>query len=191
MLLSVVYSLLFLAATVSALFVVFSRHAVYSALYLVVMMIAIAGIFILIDAQLAAFLQIIVYAGAIMVLFLFVIMLLNLGPSPPLPARMRWVRRIGACLVALLVIQLALLVVRYADVIAFQPGERSTASIGEVALSLLTRYLYAFEMTSVLILVAVIGAMVLARKSVVSEARDSPRTPRVSPNRPQEKPPAR
>ena len=174
----VVYTFFFALAVISALLVVFSRHAVYSALFLVITMISIAGIFILINAQLAAFLQIIVYAGAIMVLFLFVIMLLNLGASPELPMKTRFIRRAGTAMLATLLIQLIILGVKYSNVKYSSPGEtgfklKETATINDVALNLLTRYLYAFEMTSIMILVAVIGAMALARKSIMREPERS------------------
>jgi len=176
---NLIYYLFFALTLGSALMVVFLRHAVYSALSLVVTMVSIAGIFILINAQLAAFFQILVYAGAIMVLFLFVIMLLNLRHSPPMPGVTRSIRRAGAVLLGVLLIQLLILGVRSGatSMIAEQAKAATTASgkapegatITEVALILLTDYLYAFEMTSVLLLVAVIGAMVLARRSISGE----------------------
>ncbi|MBI1784096.1 NADH-quinone oxidoreductase subunit J [Candidatus Sumerlaeota bacterium] len=169
----VVYTFFFALAVISALLVVFSRHAVYSALFLVVTMISIAGIFILINAQLAAFLQIIVYAGAIMVLFLFVIMLLNLGVSPELPMKTRFIRRAGAAMLATLLVQLIILGVKYSGAESAHFELNETATINDVALNLLTRYLYAFEMTSIMILVAVIGAMALARKSILREPERS------------------
>lgn len=157
-----IYGLLFALTLGSAVMVVFSRHAVHSALYLVVTMISIAGIFVFINAQLAAVLQVLVYAGAIMVLFLFVVMLLNLGQTGEAPRATRMVRRVGGPVAIVFAIQLLVLAVRYGGEMEFAEPSGGTLSIGEVALVLLTKYLYAFEMTSVMLLVAIVGAMALA-----------------------------
>ncbi len=162
----IAYTLFFTLTVISALMVVFSRHAVYSALYLVVTMVSIAGIFILINAQLAAFLQILVYAGAIMVLFLFVIMLLNLGRWGDPPVSTSFIRRFGGAFLIVFLVQLAILAIKFGGGPKLAEENARTATISEVALLLLTRYLYAFEMTSLLLLIAVVGAMVLARKSI-------------------------
>ena len=169
---ALIYSLLFGLTLVSALLVVFSRHAVYSALYLVASMISMAGIFILINAQLAAVLQVLVYAGAIMVLFIFVIMLLNIRFFAEPPLETRFVRRLGAVLFVVFLIQAVILMIRFGAV-EFGSGADSspmlaeTVSITDVAMVLLTQYIYAFEITSVLLLVSVVGAMVLARPSII------------------------
>lgn len=167
--LEAVYIFFFALTVLTALLVVFSRHAVHAALFLIVMMISIAGIFVLINAQLAAFLQIIVYAGAIMVLFLFVIMLLNLRHSPPPPIQTRNIRRFGVLAFVALLAQVSVLIIRFSGAEKMNVVENETASMGEVALFLLTRYLYAFEITSVLILVAIVGAMALARRGILIE----------------------
>jgi len=160
------YSTLFALTLLSAFLVVFSRHAVHSALFLVITMISIAGIFILINAQLAAVLQVLVYAGAIMMLFLFVIMLLNLREENEPPVATRNVRRIAIVFFVIFMIQASMLVLRFAGDIGFDPEAAGTVEARDVALVLMTRYLYAFEMTSVMLLIAVIGAMTLARKHV-------------------------
>lgn len=162
------YSLLFALALLSAVLVVFSTHTVYSALSLVMTMISIAGIFILINAQFAAVLQILVYAGAIMMLFLFVVMLLNLRQEDAPPAATRNVRRIAAVMLAALLVQGSMVVLKFAGNVKFDPEQAGTVTTREVSLVLLTKYLYAFEMTSIMLLVAVIGAMALARKQIHS-----------------------
>jgi NADH-quinone oxidoreductase subunit J len=169
------YSILFAMALLSAVLVVFSTHTVYSALYLVVTMISIAGIFILINAQLAAVLQILVYAGAIMMLFLFVIMLLNLKTEDEPPAVTRNVRRIAALMFVVLLIQGSIVAIRFAGDVSFDPAQAGTVTTRDVALVLMTRYLYAFEMTSVMLLIAVIGAMTLARRHVFPGAASARR----------------
>lgn len=163
-----IYGLLFAVTVLAALMVVFSRNAVYSALYLVAVMISIAGIFIMINAQLPAVLQVLVYAGAIMVLFVFVIMLLNLGEKGEPPLATRFVRRIGGVLFLAFLTQAIVLVVKFGGAVEFTKMETEALGIGPVAMTLLTRYLYAFEMTSVMLLVAVIGAMALARRHLFS-----------------------
>lgn len=172
--LELTYGLLFAITVLASVMVVLSRHAVYSALYLVTAMISIAGIFILINAQLAAVLQILVYAGAIMVLFLFVIMLLNLGHMGEPPIATRFVRRLAAPLFLILLLQVIILAVKYGGELKVNiADENHGASVGEVAMILLTRYLYAFEMTSVMLLIAVVGAMTLARRKLVAAAPES------------------
>lgn len=163
-----VYGLLFAVTVLAALMVVFSRHAVFSAMYLIAVMISIAGIFIMINAQLPAVLQVLVYAGAIMVLFLFVIMLLNLGRKGEPPLSTRFVRRFGSVLFLAFMVQAIVLVVRFGGAIEFGEADTEALGIGPVAMTLLTRYLYAFEMTSVMLLVSVIGAMALARRRLFS-----------------------
>lgn len=163
-LIQLIYGLLFVMALFSALMLVLSPHAVYSALYLVLTMTAIAGLFVLMNAQLAAAFQIIVYAGAIMVLFLFVIMLLRIGREEPPPPALRRVRLVGLILTMTLVVQLvaALTQLRLPADLTLDgaPGNQ----IREVARLALTNYIYAFEATSILLLAAVIGAVSLARR---------------------------
>lgn len=163
--LEALYALFFFVALASALLVVFSRHAVHSALFLVVAMGAIAAIFVLINAQLAAALQILVYAGAIMVVFLFVIMLLNVHESPDPPRETRKVRAIGAAFFGVLAIQLLVLAMK-AGASGFPGDPAATPTLRDVAVHIFTKYFYAFEMTAALLLIATVGAMVLGRRSI-------------------------
>lgn len=167
MLVEIIYILLTVLALFATLMVVLSGHAVYSALYLVVTMIAIAGLFVMMNAQLAAALQVIVYAGAIMVLFLFVIMLLALGRSGRLPMRTRALRLFGLAFGLALLLQLGAGVIYLMGGRAYSPQQFQAVHLQEVTRILITDYLYAFEMTSVLLLIAVIGAIVLARRRLV------------------------
>ena len=149
---------------VAALGVVLHPNPVKSALFLVVTLFLLAVVFVLLEAHMIAALQIIVYAGAIMVLFLFVIMLLNLQIDDPERGRRRLVLRglawAGGILLA---VELAILT-RRAPL-----GDVGTAPAGyggaeAVAKSLFTDFLPPFELTSILLLVAVVGAVVLAQK---------------------------
>jgi NADH-quinone oxidoreductase subunit J len=168
------YACVVVVALFSAMMVVLSPHAIHSALYLVLTMVSIAALFVLMNAQLAAALQIIVYAGAIMVLFLFVIMLLNPGRQRPPRIRARFSRWLGVALAGAFVVQMMAMLAMYTGaegVAADAVPLASSISIEEVARLLLTDYIYAFEMTSVLLLIAVVGAIVLARRQT-GEAPD-------------------
>jgi NADH-quinone oxidoreductase subunit J len=147
----------------SALGVILSRNPVRSAMCLVTTLFFLAVLFILLDAHLVGALQVVVYAGAIMVLFLFVIMLLNLQTDPRDEGRP--IQRAGAWLTALFV--LATLVVAVTR--GSTPGSTRALPAGfgtTTALSdrLFTHFLLPFEITSILLLVAIVGAVVLARR---------------------------
>lgn len=146
----------------SALTVILHRNPVYSALALVVALFQIAVVFVALDAHLIALLQIIVYAGAIVVLFLFVIMLLSLEPDVPHPGRYG-MRAAGMTLAAVLGIELgaATLLPGATSDAPLPAGYGSTQMVAE---RLFTAHLLPFELTSVLLLVAVVGAVVMARR---------------------------
>jgi NADH-quinone oxidoreductase subunit J len=153
-------------ALVSGALVVFQKHPLRSALWLIVNFFAVAGIYLLAHAEFIAAIQVIVYAGAIMVLFLFVIMLLNIRQpeeSPPIPY-------IGQKLVGLVLAGFTGLILIYGVTHAaltsgkaMAPGLGNTESIAQ---SLFTSYLLPFEVTSVLLLVAIVGAVVLAKSKL-------------------------
>jgi NADH-quinone oxidoreductase subunit J len=163
----VIFTGLALVAALAAMLVVVQRHAVYSALFLVITMGALAGIYILLEAQFVWIVQVIVYAGAIMVLFLFVIMLLDIrrerDPWMP-PGRGRILTAL--LLSAVLLVELGMAV---AQRLVLPPsgapwvagGFGTTRTVGRL---LFTDYLFPFEITSVILLVAMVGAMVLAKK---------------------------
>src|SRR5437660_10588889 len=150
----------------SALACITRRSPVASALWLVVTLFALAALFVLLDAQFIAVLQVLVYAGAIMVLFLFVIMLLNLGRAGPTDLKGPLGLGVGVLLAGLLLVQL--LVLRQAGPAAGGPA-RATAEQGmipTVARPLFTTYLVPFEITSILLLAAIVGAVVLAKRKL-------------------------
>jgi NADH-quinone oxidoreductase subunit J len=157
-----------IAATVivlGALGVVLLRHPVHAALALVQTLFGVAVLFIAQDAHFLAAVQVIVYAGAIVVLFLFVIMLLGVDQidnirTEPLVGQRPMAALAGVSLLALLVASIlrGSHVIRDASVAATEPN------INRLAKSLFTDYVFAFEVTSVLLVVAVVGAVVLARR---------------------------
>lgn len=170
--------LFFMFATVaigSAIGVVVARNPVGSLMFMVATLAAVAGIFVLLEAHFLAAIQVIVYAGAIMVLFLFVIMLLNLGHDYQRDVKggvwsvMAFATTGG--LAGLLVRQFG----RSADSPTFLTGSGGDAidaalveygAVGAIARPLFTDYVVPFELVGILLLVAIVGAVVLAKKNV-------------------------
>ena len=163
-----VYQFLFylfgLIAIVSAAIFVTRRNAVAAALWLVNTMFCLAALYIMMDAQFVGAIQVLVYAGAIMVVFLFVVMLLNLG----LPPSVADIKSKGARIIALLA---GLAMLAEILVLARQklPAElpwlpRETSVTTAISEPLFRAYLLPFEITSVLLLVAIVGAVVLAKR---------------------------
>ena len=164
-------------AVVASLLVIAQRNPVYSVLLLILSFGALSGLYVLLDAPFVAAIQIIVYAGAIMVLFLFVVMLLNapheetdfderthpmLRPGP---------MRFGALLALGLGVELLWALTRGGDTGAFPGG--AVTSVRVIGRALFTDYAFPFEVTSILILVAMVGAVVLARRDHPRDRRDS------------------
>jgi len=157
-------------ALASALACITRRSPVASALWLVVTLFALAALFVLLDAQFIAVLQLLVYAGAIMVLFLFVIMLLNLGHPGPMDVK----GPVGVGTAFLLggVLLFQLWILRQAAPpasIQLPPGsvarlQQEQGLVGAVARPLFDTYLIPFEITSLLLLAALVGAVVLAKR---------------------------
>ena len=161
-----------LAIGASAL-VIGQRNPMYSVLLLIASFGALSGLYILLDAPFAAVAQIIIYAGAIMVLFLFVVMLLNAPQEDAAaydrthPLRHPAITRFGTLLAGLLVVQLAWALIRASQLntpVAGKTGAETVSSVRELGKVLFERHGFAFEATSILILVAMIGAVVLARR---------------------------
>jgi NADH-quinone oxidoreductase subunit J len=161
---SYIFWFLSVMALFSALMMVTSRNPVYSVLWLIGTFFAISGHYILLNAQFLAVVNIIVYAGAIMVLFLFVIMLMNLNRDTE-PQKNRWLKFIGAlaggCLLLVLVAALkdAELKTQQAMV-----GGGSIGLIKVLGKELFTRYVVPFEISSLLFLSAMVGAAVIGKK---------------------------
>ena len=155
---------IFAAVTVlAALNMVLQRTPVYSALSLIVVLCSLAGVYLLLEAEFLAVIQVIVYAGAIMVLFVFVIMLLNAGHEAP-SHRSRMAKWLGAPLIGAFLAEMVMVIRdQFPPAAGAVPGhlDGSPAAIGNL---LFRNYALPFEVTSILILVAVLGAVVLAKK---------------------------
>ena len=156
------YFLSFLAI-LSALMVVLSKNAVYSSLYLIITLFSIAGHYVLLDAQFLAAVHVIVYAGAIMVLFLYVIMLLNLNhESESTPSNYMKLAAV-VCAGSLMVVLIGSLKGTESLIAA----ERVSGNVGLVKTLgkvMFTEFLLPFEITSLLLLAAMVGAVMLGKK---------------------------
>ena len=164
----------FLAALsiVAALGVVVQRNPVHCLLALVLTLISIAVLFIGQDAVVVGFLQVIVYAGAIMVLFLFVIWLLNLPVETGSTGRLA-IKFLGAIGVAALLAELESFAIPARLQVQFSATHAAGyGSMEALAQALFAQYLIAFEVTSMLLLVAVVGAVGLARRSTAVEVQE-------------------
>lgn len=165
-----IYFFLFFAvvAVVSSVAMILQRNPIYCVLLLIMVMISIAGLYLMLDAQFVAIIQIVVYAGAIMVLFLFVIMLLNLSREEG--GTFRFQKPLAVILAALLFLPVAAMVMSYAGG-GTTPADGGQAGYGEVeqiGSLLFTKYLLPVEIAAVLLLIAIVGAVVLTRKGTVS-----------------------
>lgn len=153
-------------AVLSAISLVVQTQPIASALSLIGVMGSLAVMYLLLGAEFIAAAQLIVYAGAIMVLFIFVIMLLNAGAEHG-RSRSKFVKWLGIPLFAVFVGLLSYLIQsRLPDSKPVMFGQFTQATGLEIGRSLFTEYLLPFEVTSLLILIAIIGAVVLARKEI-------------------------
>ena len=164
---------------IGAIAVISFRHPIYSALSLIVTFFAQAGLFVLLGAHFVAAVQVIVYAGAIMVLFLFVIMLLNLGTLSAQGALTGKLKGVAVVLGILLAAQIIFIGVNVFDdtaVGSLEAQEKAAAlsdnpietyDIGEL---LFTDYLLPFEVTSLILLAALIGVIVLVKRENQTES---------------------
>src|ERR1044072_1687851 len=145
--------------------VVAQRNPLYSAISLIGVFISLACLYVMLAAPFIAAVQVIVYAGAIMVLVLFVIMLLNVEQEERGRARLKFLVPTAVALAAILIAEVAFILVTVQE---FRVNPTSAPSdIGlthSIGAQLFTRYLLPFEITSILLLMAIVGAMILARR---------------------------
>jgi NADH-quinone oxidoreductase subunit J len=149
-------------AVASALNILLQRNPLYSALSLIGTLLALSALYVMLRGQFIAALQIVVYAGAIMVLFVFVIMLLNQPKGQPQIEKQKGLRYLAIPFAGLMIAEMfyVLRPIRLSTL----PADQSVGSTWSIGTALFTDYLLPFEVTSVLILMAVVGAMVLARR---------------------------
>lgn len=158
----ILFWILSVVALFSALMVVISKNPVYSVLWLIVTFFSISGHYILLNAQFLAIVNIIVYAGAIMVLFLFVIMLMNLNKDTE-PQKNRWLKLAGAvaggCMLLVLVAAL-----RHTERNMTELGTGDIGLIQNLGKVLFRDYVVPFELSSILFLSAMVGAVVIGKR---------------------------
>jgi NADH-quinone oxidoreductase subunit J len=149
----------------AAVMVVASKSPVYSILFLILTFFAISGHYILLNAQFLAIVNIIVYAGAIMVLFLFVVMLMNLNAESEPHQKNKWLLYIGGISGgSLLLVIVAALKKTVATTQLVQMNNGEVGLIKNLGIKLFTDYVFPFEISSVLFLSAMIGAVVISKK---------------------------
>ncbi len=159
------FILLATLAIAAALGTILSKSTVTSALFLVLNMVALAGVYLLLKAQFLAVIQILVYAGAIMVLFLFVIMLLNVEDEQSLFSRITFKYSLGFFLGVIVLAQILYAVASATDMLPAITEEIShVGTVENIADTLYTSYLLPFEVTAILLTAAVVGALLIAQR---------------------------
>ncbi len=165
---NVVFYLSSIVAIVATIMVITRRQAIHALLYLIVSLLAVAVVFFTLGAVFVAALEVIIYAGAIMVLFLFVIMMFNVGPAgerdaPKLPAASVWVG--PAVLCGVLLIELVYAVAST----GFETEQAGAVGAKQVGIALFGPYLLGVELASVLLLAGLVGAYHLGRREGSAE----------------------
>ena len=166
----IIFYIIAFVMIIAALRVVMGRNAIHSALWLVLVFFCFGVLYVLLQAEFVAAIQVIVYAGAIMVLFLFVIMLLRVDRAEEFLSKHRTQRVVGVLLGIALLVGIGVTVM--VDLLPGKAGEKSIETLNSlaggntqaVAEKLFTDYLLPFEATSVLLLAAIVGAVILAKR---------------------------
>ncbi len=151
-------------ALASAVMVVTRKNPVSSALFLVLTFFSLAGIYVLMDAFFLAVVQVAVYAGAIMVLFLFVIMMLNLSPDELPPFMNRKIKWAASALA--IVLTGSLLFLDLSRRLPASPGGELKGEVGAIGDLIFGKFLLPFELTAVLLLMAIVAAVIMARREI-------------------------
>lgn len=151
-----------------AVLVITAKNTVHSVLFLVLNFLFVAALYVLLGAEYLAAIQVLVYAGGIVVLYLFVVMLVNLKRSPEAHSDPRRRSRLGLAVAAVVLVEIVAIAIRGGNEVASVPpaavvGSGNTEQVGWL---LYTQYLIPFEVASVLLLVAMVGAIVLTKKGI-------------------------
>jgi len=157
-----IFLLLSVAAIGGVIGMIISRNQAHNALFLALSFVSLGGLYALLNASFIAAIQIIIYAGAIIVLFLFVIMIINLKKGIP-PERKKWIPYLAALLGVIFLFLIVYPIISNLLFLKYQNGElrSSPLSLGH---TLFSQYLYPFEITSLLIIIALVGAVVLLKR---------------------------
>ncbi|HNW58563.1 MAG TPA: NADH-quinone oxidoreductase subunit J [bacterium] len=157
-------------AIAGAVLMVTHKNPVYSAVFLILTFFALAGLYFLLGAQFLSIVQVIVYAGAIMVLFLFVIMLLNLADEVQLPLGQRRSIALGVLMAVVLAVQLLVFVAAGHALFGRLTGQYGVfGGVESLGKGLFSTYLYPFEIASVLLLTGIVGAIILGSRKLPKE----------------------
>jgi NADH-quinone oxidoreductase subunit J len=162
----VFFFILAAAAVISAVLMITRRNPVSSALYLVFNFFCIAVLYLLLRAQFVAIIQITVYAGAIMVLFLFVIMLLNLGEGSLISWKLNLAKSAAVFLGIAILVEVFYFVGYFSSSPHISPEAESMGTVEAIGKVLFNDYLFPFEITSFLLLAAIVGAILLAKRKL-------------------------
>jgi NADH-quinone oxidoreductase subunit J len=165
---TLLFWLLAVIALVASVSMIIQRNPVHSALFLIVTLLSLAGLFLLLSAHFLAVIQIIVYAGAIMVLFLFVIMLLDIRRTEAAPSRVKLQKSLGLLLGAIFFIETVLIlrsgVLSDMAAVAAEAPAQDFGTALALGRALFTSYLFPLQLAAVLLFVALIGAIVLSKR---------------------------
>ena len=159
----IIFLVLAAVAVLGAVSLILQRHPIHSALSLIVVMVALAGLYLLMGAEFVAAVQIIVYGGAIMVLFVFVIMLLNAGAEERTNFS-KLATYAGVPLAVAIAGLIAAAILRSSGNLSTAGPNGALTSTKNLSMLLLREFVYPFELTSFLVLVAILGAIVLAQR---------------------------
>ena len=162
------FAVLSILAISSAILTISARHPVVSAMSLIFHFFMLAGLYLTLNAQFIAVMQILVYAGAIMVLVIFVIMLLNLGDEDKLKEKFNYRRIIAGLFGSAFIIQLSV-IISGSKIVSPSISDKSIAQSTAQAIGneIFTNYIYPFEIVGILLFAAIVGAIVLAKRKII------------------------
>lgn len=167
-----IFFLLAAFAVATAILMVVQRNPVMSAIYLIGNFFALAALYLLLQAQLLAVLQVLVYAGAIMVLVIFVIMLLNLGDERSLMQQLNLRMLVGITLAGAFLLEMFYILTGLgidSETPSLHAAAREIGTVEAMGKAMFTTFVYPFEVTSLLLLAAIVGAVILGRRRTAQE----------------------